>query len=137
MYFKRRFFLFLPFVILCLGTSYADEPKQHSQKLPHGGMVQEAEGMRLEFLMEKNGEPKLFLYDKAMKPLERSDLQARLTVKGHDGNQHTRELKFVKDPKEGGLFKGEPIKGLSDWDTAVVSIKVKDSWIHVRFSHHH
>ena len=137
MYFKSLSFLFLPFVIFYLSAASADEPKQHGQKTPHGGMLQEAEGIHIEFLMDKNGEPKLFLYDKAMKPLERSDVQAKLTVKGHDGNQHTRELKFAKDPKAGGLFKGEAIKGLSDWDTAVVSIMVKDGWSHVRFSHHH
>ena len=38
--------------------------------------------------------------------------------------------------RAGALFKGEPIKGLRDWDTAVVSIKIKDTWTHVRFAHH-
>jgi hypothetical protein len=71
-----------------------------------------------------------------MKPLERSDLEARLTIKGHGGAEHTRTLKFFKDAKEGSLFKGEAIKGLTDWDTAVVSLKLKDSWTHIRFSHH-
>lgn len=72
-----------------------------------------------------------------MKPLERSDLEAKLTIKGHGEAEHSRDLKGVKDPKEGIVYKGEPIKGLKDWDTAVVSIKVKDRWSHVRFSHHH
>jgi hypothetical protein len=71
-----------------------------------------------------------------MKPLERSDLEAKLTVKGHGGSQDTRVLKFSKDAKEGPLYKGDPIKGLTDWDTAVVSLKLKDSWTHIRFSHH-
>ena len=87
--------------------------------------------------MDKSGEPKLYLYDKAMKPVEGGDMQAKLTVKGHDGAQHERELKFLKDSKDSPLFKGEAIKGFKDWDTAVVSIKIKDRWNHIRFSHHH
>jgi len=119
------------------GTVYAGEAaKEHGHKSPHGGIIQETDGMHIEFLLDKNGEPKLFLYDKAMKPLERSDLQARLTVKGHDGTEHKRDLKFSKDSKDGALFKGEPIKGLTDWEQAVVSLKIKDSWSHLRFSHH-
>src|SRR5262245_27971009 len=110
--------------------------KEYGHKTPNGGIVQETEGMHVEFLIDKSGEPKLYLYDKAMKPLEHSDLQARLTVKGHDGAQHTRDLKFSKDAKEGALFKGEPIKGLTDWERAVVSLKIKDRWTHLRFSHH-
>jgi hypothetical protein len=117
---------------------FADQDtKGHGHKTPHGGAIQEMDGMHLEFLLDKNGEPKLFLYDKAMKPLERSDLEARLTIKGHGEAEQTQALKFSKDAKEGPLFKGEPIKGLTDWDTAVVSIKIKDAWTHVRFSHHH
>ncbi len=104
---------------------------------PHGGVIQEAEGMHAELLIDKTGQPKVYLYDKAMKPLEHSDMQAKLTVKSHDGAQHERDLKFSKDSKEGPLLKGEPIKGLNDWDTAVVSFKLKDSsWTHIRFSHH-
>jgi hypothetical protein len=38
--------------------------------------------------------------------------------------------------KGGTLLKGESIKGLKDWDTAVVSLKMKDTWQHIRFSHH-
>jgi hypothetical protein len=120
------------------GGVYAGEAsKEHTHKTPHGGVVQETDGMHVEFLVDKNGEPKLFLYDKAMEPLEKTDLQARLTVKGHDGTQHSRDLKAAKDPKGGTVYKGEPIKGLSDWDTAVVSVKVKDRWTHIRFSRHH
>ena len=125
------FFVFL--LVSCPGHA---DPVTKDHKTPHGGILQEAEGMHAEFLIEKSGDPKLFLYDKAMKPLERSDLQARLTVKGHDGTQHTRDLKFSKDAKEGPVFKAETIKGLGDWDTAVVSLKIKDRWAHVRFSHH-
>ncbi len=129
-------FLFLSSVAFP-GTVYAGEAaKEHGHKSPHGGIIQETDGMHIEFLLDKNGEPKLFLYDKAMKPLERSDLQARLTVKGHDGTEHKRDLKFSKDSKDGALFKGEPIKGLTDWEQAVVSLKIKDSWSHLRFSHH-
>jgi len=129
-------FLFLSSIALS-GAVYAGEAtKEHGHKSPHGGVIQEAEGMHVEFLLDKNSEPKLFLYDKAMKPLERSDLEARLTIKGHGGAEHTQGLKFSKDAKEGALFKGEPIKGLTDWDTAVVSVKMKDGWKHIRFSHH-
>lgn len=136
MRFRTFVFLFLSSIAFS-GAVYAGEAsKEHSHKTPHGGVIQEADGMHVEFLLDKNGEPKLFLYDKAMKPLER-DLQAMLTVKAHDGTEHKRDLKFSKDPKEGPLFKGEPIKGLTDWEQAVVSLKIKDGWSHVRFSHHH
>lgn len=114
----------------------APASQEHGHKAPHGGVVQEAEEMHVEFLMDKNGQPKVYLYDKTMKPLDRTDLQARLTVKAHDGGQHSRELKGSKDPKEGVVFKGDPIKGLTDWDTAVVSLKLKENWTHLRFSHH-
>jgi hypothetical protein len=130
-------YVLLSVCVIVPAIGFADQDtKGHGHKTPHGGAIQEAEGMHAEFLLEKNGEPKLFLYDKAMKPLER-DLQAMLTVKAHDGTEHKRDLKFSKDPKEGPLFKGEPIKDLTDWETAVVSIKIKDTWTHVRFSHHH
>ena len=93
-------------------------------------------GSVIALLIDKSGQPKVYLYDEAMKPLERSDMRAKLTVKSHDGAQHERDLNFSKDPKEGPLLRGEPIKGLTDWDTAVVSLKLKDSWTHLRFSHH-
>src|SRR2546427_4117174 len=100
--FRMFVFLFLSSIAFS-GAVYAGEAsKEHSHKTPHGGVVQETEGMHVEFLLDKNGEPKLFLYDKAMKPLDR-DLQARLTVKAHDGTEHKRDLKFSKDPKEGAL----------------------------------
>jgi hypothetical protein len=137
MYFKIIGFSFLSFLVVSSGAVHADETgKAHGHKTPHGGIVQEAEDMHMEFLIDKNGNPKLYLYDKAMKPLEKASLQLKLTVRGHDGAQYGRELKASKDPKEGVVFRGEPIKGLSDWDTAVVSLKVKDAWHHIRFSHH-
>ena len=114
----------------------AQESKGHEHNAPHGGVIQEADGIRAELLIDKSGQPKVYLYDKSMKPLERGEMQAKLTVKSHDGAQHERDLKFFKDSKEGPLFKGEPIKGLTDWDTAVVSVKLKESWTHLRFSHH-
>ena len=137
MYFKMLAFLFLFFFGSFSGRVYAAEvSKEHGHKTPHGGDVKEAEGMHVEFLIDKSGLPKLYLYDEAMKPLERSNLEAKLTVKEHNGTLHTRALKFSKDAKEGPLFTGEPIKGLKDWDTAVVSLKLKDKWAHIRFSHH-
>jgi len=134
----RRFSLLAVAIIMALaGRAFSDAAeKEHGHKTPHGGVVQEAEGMHAEFLLDKSGTPKLFLYDKAMKPVERSDLEARLTIKGHGGTEQTRALKFSKDSKEGPLFTGESIKGLTDWDTAVVSLKTKDGWKHIRFSHH-
>lgn len=137
MRFAMFVFLFLLSIAFSRGVYAGEGSKEHTHKTPHGGVVQETDGMHVEFLLDKNGEPKLFLYDKAMKPLEKTDLQARLTVKGHDGAQHSRDLKAAKDPKEGTVYKGEPIKGLNDWDSAVVSVKVKDQWTHIRFSHHH
>ena len=134
--FLRACFI-MSFAVIFSNQAFADQgAKSHEHKTPHGGIVQESEGMHAEFLIDKSGEPNLYLYDKAMKPLERSDMQAKLMVKGHDGAQHEREVKFLKEPKEGPLFKGEPIKGLKDWDTAVVSLKIKNHWNHLRFSHH-
>lgn len=138
MFSRVCFILFLSFAMTVTTQAFAaQESKDHGHKTPHGGVVQEAEGgMHAELLIDKSGQPKVYLYDKAMKPLERSDIQAKLTVKSHDGAQHERDLKFSKDPKEGPLLKSEPIKGLTDWDTAVVSLKLKDGWKHLRFSHH-
>lgn len=128
-------FLVLSFMISI--PAFADPVgKDHGHKTPHGGIVQEAEGIHAEFLIDKGGQPKVYLYDKSMKPLDRADLEAKLMVKGHGGAQETRVLKFSKDAKEGPLFKGDPIKGMTDWDTAVVSLKLKDNWTHLRFSHH-
>jgi hypothetical protein len=136
--FGRRYFIIVFALTVIFSTqAFADQDsKGHEHKTPHGGVVQEAEGMHAELLIDKSGQPKVYLYDQVMKPLERSDMQAKLTVKSHDGAQHERDLKFSKDPKEGPLLKGEPIKGLTDWDTAVVSLKLKDNWTHLRFSHH-
>jgi hypothetical protein len=137
MYFKMAILFFLSFLLVSFGGVYAGAgSKEHGHKTPHGGIVKEAEGMHVEFLIDKGGQPKLYLYDKAMKPLDRTDLEAKLTIKGHNGEQHNVGLKVSKDPKEGVVLKGEPIKGLSDWDTAVVSLKIKDNWTHLRFSHH-
>jgi hypothetical protein len=137
MYFKMAILFFLSFLVVSFGGVYAGAgSKEHGHKTPHGGIVKEAEGMHVEFVIDKGGQPKLYLYDKAMKPLDRTDLEAKLTIKGHNGEQHNVGLKASKDPKEGVVLKGEPIKGLSDWDTAVVSLKLKDQWYHVRFSHH-
>jgi len=128
--------LFVLALVIHLQANADQDPKAHGHKTPHGGMVQESDGMHAEFLIDKGGEPKLYLYDKAVKPLGGGEMQAKLTVKGHDGAQHSQDLKAVKVPKEGIVYKGDPIKGLKDWDTAVVSLKVKNRWIHFRFSHH-
>ena len=137
MFLRACIIMSFAFAMVLSNQAFADQGgKGHEHKTPHGGLVQEAEGIHAEFLIDKSGEPKLYLYDKTMKPLDRGNLEARLTVKGHGGEQHARELNFSKDPKDGPLFKGEPIKGLKDWDTAVVSLKIKDRWNHLRFSHH-
>jgi hypothetical protein len=134
---KTFFWTFFVLAIALLNQAFADPvSKGHTHKTPRGGIIQEAQDMHFEFLIDKNGQANLYLYDKAMKPLERTDLEVKLTVKAHDGTQHSRDLTSSKDPKEGVVFKGEPIKGLTDWDTAVVSLKIKDNWTHLRFSHH-
>jgi len=106
-------------------------------KAPHSGIVAEAEGMHAELVIEKSGLVKVYLYDNAMKPLSLGYLQGRLVVKAHGGAEHNKDLKASKEGKEGTMLQGDPIKGLSDWDTAVVSVKVKDQWVHFRFSHPH
>ena len=136
MYFRMLMVSALSALIAFAGAGYADQAQEHAHKTPHGGIVREAEGMHIEFLVDKNGEPKVYLYDNSMKPLTRTDLEMKLTVRAHNGDQHERGLMASKDSKEGVLFKGEPIRGLKDWDTAVVSLKVKDQWHHIRYSHH-
>jgi len=131
-----RAFLLLVAVVLSSPVFADPVAKGHGHKTPHGGIIQEADGMHAEFLIDKSGEPRLYLYDKAMKPLGRGDFQARLMVKAHDGGQHTRDLKLSGNPKECTLFKGESIKGVSDWEQAVASVKMKEGWSHIRFSHH-
>src|SRR3972149_10222984 len=121
MFLTKLLFVPVAFVIALSGQVFSDPVgKDHGHKTPHGGVVKEAEGMHVEFLIDKSGQPKLYLYDKDMKSLVKTDLQTKLTVKGHDGAQHSRELKASIDPKEGTMYTGEPIKGLKDWDTAVV-----------------
>jgi hypothetical protein len=112
--------------------------KGHAHKAPHGGVIEEAEGVHAEFLIDKGGQPTLYLYDKSMRPLERSDLEPKVTIKGKGpgATEETRVLRFSKDSKEGAVFKGDRIKGLKDWDTAVVSLKLKDSPTNIRFSRH-
>ncbi len=136
MFTLRNYFFALFGLITLASTPIFAVAQQHGHKSPHGGIVQEADGIHAEFLIDKTGEPKLYLYDKAMKPLERSDLEAKLTVKGHGGADHTGTLIFSKDAKEGPLYKGEPVKGLNEWDSAVVSVKLKDRWTEIRFSNH-
>jgi hypothetical protein len=137
MYLRASIIIFAVAMLIISNQAFADQDsKGHAHKTPHGGIVQEAEGIHAELLIDKFGRPKVFLYDKTMKPLERSDIQAKLTVKTHEGAQYDRDLKFTKDSKEGPILKGETINGLRDWDSAVVSLKLKDSWTHLKFSHH-
>jgi hypothetical protein len=131
----KAFFLSAAVVIVLSGASFSEAAeKGHAHKSPHGGVVQEAAGVHAEFLVDKAGQPKLYLYDKSMKPLDRSDAEAKLTVKGHGAAEETRVLTFSKDSKEGPVFRGEPIKAMKDWETAVVSLKLKDKWTDIRFS---
>lgn len=138
MIFGKKMLLATAAIVLILADKdFSDAAEnEHGQNTPHGGIVQQAGEMQVEFLVDKNGEPRCYLYDQTMKALERSAIEVKLTVAGHDGIQHERDLKFVKDPKEGPLFKGEPIQGLTHWHAAVVSIKSKDQWNHIRFSNH-
>ena len=135
--FRAHIFLFLILALAFPGQALAGPvPKGHGHKTPHGGIVRDAEGIHAEFLLDKDGNPKLFLYDKTMKPLKRGDFQVRLMMKGHDGSQHSRSLKVSRKPKESAVYQGEPIKGMADWELVVVSIKKEGRWLHLRFSHH-
>jgi hypothetical protein len=109
--------------------------KGHAHKAPHGGVVQEADGVHAEFLIDNSGQPNLYLYDTSMKPLARNDVEPRVTIKGK-GQGATEATRVLKFSKEGTVFKGEPVQGLKDWDTAVVSIKLKDTPTNIRFSRH-
>lgn len=115
------------------GVSIAAE-KGHAHKAPHAGVVQEAEGVHAEFVVDKNGEPKLYLYDRSMKPLDRSEGEASVTIKGHGAPEQTRILRYSKDPKDGAVFKGEPLKGMTDWETAVVTVKLNEKSLNMHFS---
>lgn len=134
----RKILFLTAAVIVLAGTTLSDAAqKGHAHKAPHGGIVQETDGVHAEFLIDKSGQPTLYLYDKSMKPLERSDLEPKLTIKGKgQAAEETRVLKFSKDSKDGVVFKGEPLKGTKDWDTAVVSLKLKDSPTDIRFARH-
>ena len=132
----RQYLYILIVLTIVVSNPVLAVAQHHGHKSPHGGIVQEAEGTHIEFLLDKSGEPKLYLYDTSIKPLERSDLEAKLTIKGHGGAEHTGILSFSKDPKEGPLYKSGPIKDVKDWDSAVVSIKFKDRWTEIRFSNH-
>lgn len=137
MFSKALFALFLVFALTFSSQALADPvPKGHGHKTPHGGIVREAEGIHAEFLLDKDGNPKLHLYNNAMKPLKRGDFQVRLMMKGHDGSQHSRSLKLLANPKGSSVYQGKPIKGIADWELAVVSIKKEGRWLHLRFSHH-
>ncbi len=137
MFLRALFFLFLIFALGFPGQALTDTmSKGHGHKTPHGGIVREAEGIHAEFLLDKDGNPKLYLYDKTMKPLKHGDLQVRLMMKGHDGSQHSRNLRVSGNPTGSTVYQGKPIKGMSDWEMAVVSLKMKDQWVHIRFSHH-
>ncbi len=130
-------FLMFAFALVFPSQAFADSgTKDHGHKTPHGGIVRQAGGIHVELLIDKGGEPKVYLYDTAMKALVRKNIKVRLAVKGHDGTQHIRDLKPSGSPKQGVVFKGEPIKGLTDWDRAVVSLKIEGRWTHIRFSHH-
>ncbi len=128
--------LFVVFVCLLTPNYTLADPVSKGHKTPHGGILQEGGGLHAEFLIDKSGQPQVYLYDESMKPLGRTDLKIRLTMKGHDGSQHTRSLKPSENPKEGVVFEGELIAGMADWDQAVISLKMKDRWTHIRFSHH-
>ncbi len=79
MRFKMFVFLFLSSIALSVAVYAGEAAKEHGHKSPHGGVVQETDGMHVEFLLDKNGEPKVFLYDKAVfeRPKRRRTLQRR------------------------------------------------------------
>jgi hypothetical protein len=120
-------------IALAGSVSVQAAEKGHAHKAPHGGVVQEADGVHAEFLIDKSGQPTLYLYDKSMKPLAGNDVEPRVMIKAK-GQAATDETRVLKFSKEGWVFKGEPIQGLKDWDTAVVTIKLKDTPTNIRFS---
>ena len=98
-------------MIVLSGASFSDAAeKGHAHKKPHRGVVQEIEGVHAEFLIDKSGQAKLYLYDKSMKPLDRTDAEAKLTVKGHGGAEEIRVLKLTKDPKDGQCLEASPLR---------------------------
>lgn len=131
----KTVFLGAALVIVLSGASFSVAAEMgHAHKAPRGSGIQEAEGVHAEYLVDKSGQAKLYLYDESMKPLDRSDAEAKLTVKGHGGAEETRVLKFTKDPKDRPVFRGEPVKGLTGWETAVVNLKLNDRSMNIRFS---
>jgi len=131
---KHKIGMILVLVLFAVHSpSFADPVS----KAPHRGALQDAEGMHAELVIEKSGLVKVYLYDNAMKPLSLGYLQGRLVIKAHDGAEHNKDLKASKEGKEGTMLQGDPLKGLSDWDTVVVSVKVKGQWVHFCFSHPH
>jgi len=122
-------------VALALSVSAQAAQKGHTHKAPHGGVVEEADGVHAEFLIDNSGQPTLYLYDKSMKPLNRSDVEPRVTIKGK-GQGATEETRVLKFSKEGSVFKGDPVKASKDWDTAVVTVQLKDTPTNIRFSRH-
>ena len=72
---------------------YSGRRKNTATRLLTAALFRGPKGCTPEFLLDKVGEPKLYLYDKAMKPLEKTNLEAKLTLKGHGGAQHSRDLK--------------------------------------------
>jgi hypothetical protein len=138
-YVKKTVVVICGIIILLasLGSVEAAE-KGPVHKAPHGGVIEEADEVHGEFLIDKGGQQTLYLYDKSMKPLERSGVEPRVTIKGKgkSATEETRVLNVSKDSKEGAVFKGEPLKGTKDWETAVVSLKLKDSPTEIRFARH-
>jgi hypothetical protein len=131
---KRAWPLIAAGVIALTGLISAQAAqKGHAHKAPHGGVVEEADGIHAEFLIDNSGQPTLYLYDKSMKPLNRSDVEPKVTIKGK-GQGAAEETRVLKFSKEGSVFKGEPVKGLKDWDTALVTVKLKDTPTNISFS---
>jgi hypothetical protein len=132
----RRFFLIQIVFFLALSAQAisAMPAQEHAHSAPHGGVVKEGGGMHLELVVDKNGQPTIYVYDNAMKPLTQGDLQAKLTLKGHGGVQNSQDLQASKDSKGGIVLKGKPMKGAADWESADLNLKTKDRSTDIQFS---
>jgi hypothetical protein len=64
---RECFIIFTALAVIFSAQAFAaQESKGHGHRSPHGGVIQEAEGIHAELLIDKSGQPKVYLYDKAM-----------------------------------------------------------------------
>jgi hypothetical protein len=63
---KRVFFLTAIIAVVLSRPAFPQvAEREHTRNTPHGGVVQRAEDMQVEFLIDQNGEPRVYFYDGA------------------------------------------------------------------------